>query len=353
LPVTTTDIPTELPKIPATNKGSTWRAWLIGAVGIALVIWAVSVSPSFHECIQQRKNTADYSALHERGSIVRATIVRGKLDVVCAEVFVDENDSAISAIAAALIAIFTLALWDATRRLWQSADNQLQAFHFSMQQELNIANRQIAKMGEYVTGANNAAKAMDAVAKAMNATTLATQDAAENAKQSLELANKEFIASHRPRLRVHNVFTEEFGLIATAPGPGLPTTIARPGTPMRGALTATNVGESAATITDNYCMVFVTNEPLPMRPPYHLQMGNEFIADVRLAPDSSKIGDFIDHDGKTASTMSNAQRGTYVMGWIAYRDDNNIPRRMTFCRQWDGPLRRFVSVDNPDYERED
>lgn len=184
--VTTTEIPTELPKIPPTDKGSAWRAWLVGTVGFISIVWAISTTSSFQKCIQQRKNDANYGALHQSSSVVRAAIVRGKLNVVCGGVFADKNDSAISAVAAAFIAIFTLALWDATRRLWKSADNQLQAFQHSMQQELNIANKQIEKMGEYVTAAQLSVLAANRAAEHAEGSASALRESADTSAAMLK-----------------------------------------------------------------------------------------------------------------------------------------------------------------------
>jgi hypothetical protein len=40
------------------------------------------------------------------------------------------------------------------------------------------------------------------------------------------------------------------------------------------------------------------------------------------------------------------------MGWIRFEDQRGVIREMGFCRRWDASERRFVIVDNPDYEYE-
>jgi hypothetical protein len=49
----------------------------------------------------------------------------------------------------------------------------------------------------------------------------------------------------------------------------------------------------------------------------------------------------------------------WVMGWISYVDENQVPRRTSFCREWHaGPPSNpqnghFEAVANPDYEHEE
>jgi len=50
----------------------------------------------------------------------------------------------------------------------------------------------------------------------------------------------------------------------------------------------------------------------------------------------------------------------YVMGWVEYRDgtydletDSQLTRRTAFCRKFDTSTRRFVRIDDDDYEYEE
>jgi hypothetical protein len=83
-------------------------------------------------------------------------------------------------------------------------------------------------------------------------------------------------------------------------------------------------------------------------------MGNEFIEEGVLAPGASKEADFVDSEGgETAAYGMLAPLYIYVMGWISYVDANKTPRRTVFCRRYNKGLKRFVPVENPDYERDD
>ena len=137
-----------------------------------------------------------------------------------------------------------------------------------------------------------------------------------------------------------------------APTPGMPT-IQVPGDPIKGVLYVSNVGGCAATITDSYGMVYILNgSTLPMRPPYHGELGNELFSNVRIPPGVSKEADFLDGKGATMDHWAGSQYVIFVMGWVDYQDDSEISRRVNFCRRFDRGDNRFVPVKNPDYEWE-
>ena len=55
----------------------------------------------------------------------------------------------------------------------------------------------------------------------------------------------------------------------------------------------------------------------------------------------------VDHQGVMLGTYS-----VYIMGWIEYRDDLKINRRLNFCRQYDPTKGRFFPVADTDYENQ-
>jgi hypothetical protein len=181
----------------------------------------------------------------------------------------------------------------------------------------------------------------------------ATKIAADAAKASADLANKEFIASHRPRLRVHSISVEKYGPEQKVGIGGAQTALRIPPRPLDGSLYVTNVGDSAATIVDSYCSFYSLPKGLPMEPPYSGLLGNEFLAEIRLAAGGTTIGKFTNLFDGTEQSSDMLSGALYVLGWVIYRDDNGTPRRTAFCRWYDPQRRRFAIIEDPDYERED
>ena len=129
-----------------------WRVWSVGVIG-AVLGWLVGISPTFKDCMQNQKNDLPYQALHQNPSVIRGMVIRTKLQAVCAEDWTEKNEGAIGVVATIFIAIFTLTLWRATNRLWQSAEHQLAAFKTS----IDIANRHGDHMEKMASAANKSA----------------------------------------------------------------------------------------------------------------------------------------------------------------------------------------------------
>ena len=165
-----------------------------------------------------------------------------------------------------------------------------------------------------------------------------------------EIARIEFIATHRPRLRVRNVVVKPVSVTGFKP------TVFHPGQFVSGQCYIANSGGSAAHITEAHCDVFITSNPLPMERPYEGQDGNSAIkltieagTSVPLPFQStSQIS-----SRESEDILSGGNYRIYVMGWVEYSDDMNIMRRTAFCRKYDFIRRRFYPVDDPDYEHEE
>lgn len=93
------------------------RAWILGLLVIAGLIWIVLGSQSFQSCINNTNNQADKQSLQER-----IPILSSYRD--CLGVFIDTNQAAITALSTTLIALFTLTLWGSTRQLWLAGEIQ-------------------------------------------------------------------------------------------------------------------------------------------------------------------------------------------------------------------------------------
>jgi hypothetical protein len=181
--------------------------------------------------------------------------------------------------------------------------------------------------------------------------------ATEATRKSVETAQAEFIASHRPQIRVRNIVVNPPRL---ADGRILP--LFSTGHAISGQLFVVNVGGSRADILDGHCTVFWTQQgQLPMRRPYEGRDDNLNIASRTLLSGQSTFGPFRSDNVLPAEVFRIAGNeigswNLYVMGWIRYMDRNNDERRTSFCsefRRIGGSEGRFYKVDDPDYEREE
>lgn len=161
-----------------------------------------------------------------------------------------------------------------------------------------------------------------------------TRDLARDARRSsasaLKMAREEYIASHRPRMRVR-----EFKMI----GPG-------DGNAIRWTLS--NVGGSNAVIRGVRAGIqyAVNNEDLPA-PSY--DRCQELTTMQRFAPGNLDEQVTLPLHLKGAD----AARWLYVFGYVAYADELGNGFLTAFIRKYDWPRGRFVAANDPDYEHED
>ncbi len=100
--------------------------WLLyAAVGVSVLIWIISTSQTFQECVHTSKNQKPYQALHERHSKLEGVSIRARLSVACTGRFIEVNQGPINTLATILVALSTLALWIATQRLWRTGQEQI------------------------------------------------------------------------------------------------------------------------------------------------------------------------------------------------------------------------------------
>lgn len=164
----------------------------------------------------------------------------------------------------------------------------------------------------------------------------------------------QFLAEHRPRLRVRHVNIRQ--------GPIDPAAQSRwmHEQKINGGLCVVNIGGSKARIIESKYRIFFSKSGLPSEAPYDTGARRLFEDGDELSVGQScaiPIDDII--------TMTPAPPGgsviyqqferegwkLYVMGQIRYRDEGGADRFMGFCRLHDG--QRFKPVDDPDYEYED
>ena len=145
------------------RKSSNWRGWVFTGLAVALVFWLVGSSPAYQECIDNSQANGADQALQENASAIWRAIISLKVRTVCVEDWTKKYDGAIAAVGTVLVAWFTFTLWQATKRLWESAESQLAEFRRS----LNIANQHAGHMDRSVNEAAKAASAMQSVAESM------------------------------------------------------------------------------------------------------------------------------------------------------------------------------------------
>lgn len=182
--------------------------------------------------------------------------------------------------------------------------------------------------------------------------------AADAASRASETARAEFVASHRPKLRVRNIVVNPPRTVD-----GRVLDLFAPGHIISGQFFIANVGGSRADILDGHCMVFWSREGLPMRRPYEGEGDNLQAMSRTLLSGQSTTAIFrsaMPIDADVSQTVGRSiARGfrLYVMGWVSYADRNNDVWRTGFCREYmptggfSNP--RFFPVDDPDYEHEE
>jgi hypothetical protein len=191
-----------------------------------------------------------------------------------------------------------------------------------------------------------------------------TRIAAVAAEKAAEIARTEFIASHRPRLRVRNVVVKN-----PKAADGRELQLFAPGQTIEGQFYIANVGDSRADILDGHCTVYFSQQGLPMRRPYEGGEDNlQATSRTLLSGESTPVlfrGD-APPPGAEMGVGTNAfgSWDLYVMGWVTYADHTDPPtkRRTSFCRQYRltgipgrsaAPIGRFHKVEEPDYEHEE
>jgi hypothetical protein len=233
----------------------------------------------------------------------------------------------VSAVAAVVIARFTVVLAGATRGLKTSADEQIAEAK---------ALREIAKTQATISGAQN-----------------------DVLIQQKQIAQMQHLATHRPRLRVRHVYVDDSGILIGQPGFSFIH-----GARITGGLVVVNVGGTKARIVDSFYRIYFSKTGLPIKSPLddrgHRLIGVAGEHKVMEIGESLSVGisDTIVMEPPPAPDMVVLRKferedwKVYVMGQIQYQDEGGHDRFMGFCRVGDQKS-GFRPVDDPDYEYED
>lgn len=184
-----------------------------------------------------------------------------------------------------------------------------------------------------------------------------TARAVTDSAEGLELANKTFLATHRPRIRVRNINVRQVGnnVVDVDGRIRLPSV----GATLSGQFYIANIGDDDATILDAHILFVARARPIPMERPYEGQDGNLSVPSALIPPGGSfpiLFSHPLNVQEITTDTFINDRDiPIYAMGWVEYKDTAKRTRRTAFCRRYyerDGSA-RFIAIDDPDYEHEE
>lgn len=331
-----------------------WRSLTLLSVTAVACAFIVGSTDAVERCINEPHHGHPQQSASNGFRVVRPTVVSWH----CLGVFLDDDDKALVALATiglllvtGALAWYTARLWTATRDLARDAKDGAAQQSTAMENQRVVMAAQQRAMSEQVAAMHQQGVAMERQATAMEQQARAMETQGLQLVQSIRLAEAEFVATHRPRLRVRNVVVGD--------RPGDDGQILPSGIPLTGQFYCANVGDTEATVTESGCWVCLRSGDLPMRRPYEGATGNAPIAKLTTIKAGVSVPGVFGSDERILSTdESNAiidGRGLtlWVLGWIEYRDAEATPRRTTFCRRFDPEKRRFVRVDDPDYEHEE
>jgi hypothetical protein len=235
---------------------------------------------------------------------------------------------------AAVVAYATFLLFGATKRLAISTDELARGAH---EQSLEMA-----------------------LARALTEKTLDLEERqfllagkqTDLAEKQHGLQREQYLAEHRPRLRIRSV-----GVVQPIGRNALSDQI------LRGSLVLVNIGASEATIKEAHYRFFSGPNGLPMVPPLEASQVRPLFGGslpYKMAGHESCLIAIESRgplDDIATGIGFNGLTDIYVMGAIRFSDWNLQDRWMGFCQKYmpseEGGEGRFLSVDNPNYEYED
>jgi hypothetical protein len=163
-------------------------------------------------------------------------------------------------------------------------------------------------------------------------------------KRTVDLAQKELIASHRPKIRIRRITAiRPVGIPVV--DTGRPNSALLPGNRVSVVIEAANVGDTDATVFEMGIDIYVPGpfnaapQPYPGIPP--VAPGQ----DVRMTASGGRLISEAEIDAIEVGTLE-----LRLLGIINYRDDNGVVRSTSFARKYDRALGRFANVPDDDAE---
>jgi hypothetical protein len=156
------------------------------------------------------------------------------------------------------------------------------------------------------------------------------------ARRAIKLAGDEYLATHRPLLRVR------YFKRVDAPTDQM----------IQVHFTIVNVGDTRAKMLGcNAGIEFFRKDSLPTPVLFHLREALAVRPFGRGATDEATV--LLPKDRALLADHLVEQKEMHVYGFIVYADKGGNTRTTAFCRRWDAARDRFTPVDDPDYEYED
>ena len=252
--------------------------WCFVFLIVSVMAWTATYSPSFQKCIGEHADPEGPEKAADRHNVVVRRSAAIPPFLLCEGAFIDKNNGTLTALATIAIAGFTLTLWRAT-----------------------------TEQGRL------------------------TRDA-------LKLARDEFIASHRPRLRVYAFEVSDLDLPHDRPVCVL--------------FRAQNIGETAARISKVEGNIFISSRnSVPLEPDIPFR----FTLTPDIALQSGEPEQFSIENGPVVTELDFAsiytgQTPLVCIGRVTYLDDNGINRELGFCRKFSFRPYGSETVNNPEYE---
>jgi len=167
-------------------------------------------------------------------------------------------------------------------------------------------------------------------------------------RAGIEIAQKEFIASHRPKIRIRRITVISPQDIPND-GTGLPIPPLLPNRRVSVRIEAANIGDTQASVYEMGIDIYIPGpfnaapNPYPGIPP--VLPGQE----VQMTASGARPISDAEIDAIEVGTSE-----LRLLGIINYRDDNGVIRSTSFARVYNRALSRFINVadDDPEADRE-
>lgn len=155
------------------------------------------------------------------------------------------------------------------------------------------------------------------------------------AKDATEIANREFIATHRPKIIVY----------------GMEVKLAGDDKPRHVHFRYVNAGDTDASVTFIESRILWTAKSMV---PAGIELHRHDTIKEPIPVPSGMNGFAITPDGVDFVTLVRSGRGghdtAFCVGDVVYRDKNDIERRTGFCCRYDSERERWLKVEDEDYE---
>jgi hypothetical protein len=150
-------------------------------------------------------------------------------------------------------------------------------------------------------------------------------------RKSIDLARQGFIATHRPKIKIHAVEIVDREVDSE--------------TFIGASILAFNIGESAAKNVEVRGQIF-------MAPGFALNAQRPLVKTFDEVLSGQKLRAEITSDYRASYAAASRRTGIYCLGWIAYWDESEQRRETGFCVQLEfgADSGRWVSAGKPEYE---